>query len=235
MNAVTTKPELNNVTKFEKISAFEKLSQAAVNALNAFINTRMSKDADVKANELAAEVKFLRETYTLIFHFPTLQDAYKDNIFTEMKLNLNEITNKVCEKLRMYDFKIGTDAVQADINHIGKIMNRYKLDFHDAFNFWALSSQLKTDLKYTGSNGKRLGDAIEKINMEKILETGKKIGLSADDISQIKPELLVKMNRSCSKSIAHKQQAGLFASNADYNNALETIGTNNSIRLGLKK
>src|SRR3990167_3933902 len=221
---------VDKLTRIEKIELFDQLTKNVINAHNRYIAV---PDAN-KVQRAVAKVDLLRSLYRLINHASKLSEAYEDNPLTALNITTENAIEKVCSKLTqtINHITFKSELVKNEIEYIGKIMHRYKLDFDIAFNFLLLRNNLKYNLEYTGEKGSKFGDKIVKLNVDLLLETGKNLGLSEQQIRDTLPTFEVKMNRSCAKSIIARQQAGMFATSAEFNQALADITTSNRSRFG---
>jgi len=228
---ITTSTSFKHLTKHQKCDAFDDLVKEAISACAKYSAIRHDKTK----LQLPLEIETRFTIYNLIFHAPFLTDEFDKNIFTRMNITQSNVVKYVFEKLDLNN-KCGftVDMTQSDINHISKHMIRYHFDFSKAFNFWAVSNQLKTDLNYKGTRTNKLGNVVQEINLELLNGIGKKLGLNDQNMQDLYPALLVKMNRSCSKAISARQEGGIFNSYVEYNKALASIPEENAARLGMK-
>lgn len=217
--------QIEKLERFEKIELLDKLTAEAIAAGKTYAGR---KNEDLLSSDLA----YMRAFYKLVYHYPLLKTAFDKNPLTRLNIEQNTV-NDFYRKLGLPSMNLNHNQQANDINHITKLANRYHLGFDRAFNFWLLTSAMRTELKYSSKGAVHLSGVADKVTKEQLIAIGKKVTLTEVQVWELLPVMAVKVNASCMKNVIDTHKHGLFASNTAFNEAANSFAPAIEKRLGL--
>jgi hypothetical protein len=214
--------QIEKLNRLEKIELLDKLTTEAIAASKTYL---VKKTSSVKNGDfLRTDLAYMRAFYKLVYHYPLLKTALDKNPLTRSDIEQNSVS-AFYDKLGLAKMSMSLDynLQVADINHITKLANRYRLDFDRAFNFWLLTNVMRTELKCSSKGPVHLSDVTDQITMQQLFAIGKKFTLTEEQVRELLPAMGIKVSAACMKNVIEKHKNGLFASNAALSTAANSI------------
>ena len=118
-------------------------------------------------------------------------------------------------------------AIKCALYSIVRVMQRYNLEFLPARNFYFLKLAIKKELGYRPDRSmdeKGIFGVSDKIDKAYVVDAGKKIGMTPQEVIDILPALTMKMTVSEHKSVRSAFKAGGFFSQREYEAELGAVG-----------